>query len=130
MPVLYKSRLLAFRQCPKRLWLEVHRPQLRQDSSATQANFATGHEVGDLARRLYDLDSDGVFLDRDTLTLDQQLSRTHELLKGKQRIFEAGFRSGFDAGAAEASLSAPCPRWPLAAASAASASISLASASK
>ena len=94
MPVLSKSRLLAFRQCPKRLWLEVHRPQLRQDSSATQANFATGHEVGDLARRLYDLDSDGVFLDRDALTLDQQLNRTHELLKGKQRIFEAGFRSG------------------------------------
>ena len=29
MRTLSKSKLLAFRQCPKRLWLEVHQPQLR-----------------------------------------------------------------------------------------------------
>ena len=27
---LSKSRLQAFRQCPKRLWLAVHRPDLRE----------------------------------------------------------------------------------------------------
>ena len=47
--VLSKSKLLAFRQCPKRLWLEVHRPDLREDSSATQASFTVGHQVGDIA---------------------------------------------------------------------------------
>jgi len=29
--------LLAFRQCPKRLWLEVHRPDLRVDTPETEA---------------------------------------------------------------------------------------------
>jgi len=28
---LSKSKLLAFRQCPRRLWLEVHRPDLSYD---------------------------------------------------------------------------------------------------
>lgn len=36
---LSKSKLIAYRQCPKRLWLEVHRPELREDSAATQASF-------------------------------------------------------------------------------------------
>ena len=40
MRVLSKSKLLAYRQCPKRLWLEIHRPELRDDSAATQAHFA------------------------------------------------------------------------------------------
>ena len=51
---LSKSKLIAFRQCPKRLWLEVHHPELRADSSATQAVFAAGHQVGELAQKLYD----------------------------------------------------------------------------
>lgn len=42
MRTLSKSKLLAFRQCPRRLWLEVHRPELRSDSTATQASFAVG----------------------------------------------------------------------------------------
>ena len=40
--ILSKSKLLAFRQCPKRLWLEVHRPDLREDSSATESSFDVG----------------------------------------------------------------------------------------
>lgn len=54
MRTLSKSKLMAYRQCPKRLWLEVHRPDLREDSAATQASFAVGHQVGDIAQRLYD----------------------------------------------------------------------------
>ena len=50
MRTFSKSKLLALRQCPKRLWLEVHRPELRDDSAATQASF----QVGDVARRIYD----------------------------------------------------------------------------
>jgi hypothetical protein len=53
-PALSKSKLLAYRQCPKRLWLELHRQDLRQDSAAAQASFTVGHQVGDIARRLYD----------------------------------------------------------------------------
>ena len=42
MRPLSKSRLLAYRQCPKRLWLEVYRPECREDSAATQACFSVG----------------------------------------------------------------------------------------
>ena len=52
MRTLSKSKLLAFRQCPKRLWLEVHQPDARQDSGATLASFAAGHQVGDIARQI------------------------------------------------------------------------------
>ncbi len=82
---------MAFRQCPKRLWLEVHRPQLRADSQAAQASFAMGHEVGEIARRIYDTGQDGVFLDMQVLTLDGLMGRTRELLAERRRIFEAGF---------------------------------------
>jgi hypothetical protein len=50
---LSKSRLLSFLQCRKRLWLEVHRPELEQITPARQALFETGHRVGEVARTLY-----------------------------------------------------------------------------
>lgn len=34
MKQLSKSKLIAFRQCPKRLWLEVHAPELRNDTAS------------------------------------------------------------------------------------------------
>ncbi|MFZ1625690.1 MAG: DUF2779 domain-containing protein [Gammaproteobacteria bacterium] len=54
MAGLSKSRLMSFLQCPKRLWLEKHQPELAAFSAATEAAFATGHEIGDIARQLYD----------------------------------------------------------------------------
>lgn len=51
-PGLSKSRLISLLQCPKRLWLEVHRPELRQVDASAQARFAVGHRVGALAREL------------------------------------------------------------------------------
>jgi hypothetical protein len=50
---LSKSKLLNFLQCPKRLWLEVYRPELAQITPARQALFNTGHQVGEIARTLY-----------------------------------------------------------------------------
>jgi hypothetical protein len=91
MPILSKSRLMAFRQCPKRLWLEVHQPHLREDSSATEASFAAGHEVGDIARTVYDPDGTGTFLEIDGLTLNGLMEATRGLLNERRRIFEAGF---------------------------------------
>lgn len=40
---LSKSKLIAFRQCPKRLWLELHKPELRDDSGS-QAAFNIGYQ--------------------------------------------------------------------------------------
>jgi len=58
---LSKSRLMSFRPCPKRLWLDVHRPQLAAHDPQSQATFATGHAVGAIAQRLYD-DGRGVLI--------------------------------------------------------------------
>lgn len=91
MRTLSKSKLLTYRQCPKRLWLEVHHPDLREDSPATQASFAVGHQVGDIARRLYDPEGKGVLIDLQADGLDAALARTKELLQSAQPIFEAGF---------------------------------------
>jgi hypothetical protein len=46
---LTKSRIAAFEQCPKRLWLMVHRTDERNPPGNSDA-FVVGHDVGALAR--------------------------------------------------------------------------------
>ena len=95
MRPLSKSKLLAFRQCPKRLWLEVHQPELRADSGPALASFATGHQVGDIARQLYDPQGQGTLIDPQAEGFDAAFARTQHLLaNSRQPIFEAGFRAG------------------------------------
>lgn len=93
MRTLSKSKLLAYRQCPKRLWLEVHRPDLREDSAATQMSFAVGHQVGDIARQLYDPEGNGVLIDPQAEGFAAAFARTQTLLQAPQPIFEAAFRA-------------------------------------
>jgi hypothetical protein len=49
---LSKSRIVAGLQCHKRLWLQVHRPELVVYGPATERVFAVGHHVGEIAQRL------------------------------------------------------------------------------
>jgi len=53
IPRLSKSKLLSAWQCPRKLHLEIHRPELAEIDPATEALFATGHQVGALAKTLY-----------------------------------------------------------------------------
>ena len=95
MRTFSKSKLLALRQCPKRLWLEVHRPDLREDSAATEASFQIGHRVGDIAQRLYDPEGLGALIEVATEGFDAAFKRSAELLaSSRQPIFEAGFSAG------------------------------------
>ena len=94
MRILSKSKLLAYRQCPKRLWLEIHRPDLREDSAATQVAFKVGHQVGEIARRLYDPKGEGALVELQKDDLEVAFSHTTELLRSSRPIFEAGFASG------------------------------------
>lgn len=94
MRTFSKSKLLAVRQCPKRLWLEIHRPELREDSPATQVSFQVGHQVGDIARRLYDPENHGVLIDVESEGFDRAFERSAELLQSTHPIFEAGFSAG------------------------------------
>jgi hypothetical protein len=95
MSLLSKSKLIAFRQCPKRLWLELHRPELREDSAGTLASFQVGHQVGDVAKRIYDPNGTGTAIDVKAEGYDGALSRSAKLLaESQQPIFEAGFKAG------------------------------------
>src|SRR3954447_17699742 len=91
MQNLSKSKLLAFRQCPKRLWLEVNRPDVREDTSVTEAGFQMGREVGEIARQLYDPDGSGKVVDTELDGLGPALARSTALLDLSAPIFEAGF---------------------------------------
>ena len=94
MRTFSKSKLLALRQCPKRLWLEIHRPELREDSASTQASFQVGHQVGDIARRIYDPVGLGAIIDVQREGFARAFKRSAELLDSDQPIFEAGFKGG------------------------------------
>jgi len=93
MRTLSKSKLLAFRQCPKRLWLEIHQPDACEDSGATQAARSAGHQVGDVARQIYDPQQRGQLIDPQAEGFDAAFARTQALLRSRQPIFEAGFRA-------------------------------------
>lgn len=50
---LSKSRLIAWKQCPKRLWLQVHKRDLLEVSATAERSFQIGYEVGEVAQGLF-----------------------------------------------------------------------------
>lgn len=90
MAGLSKSRLLAHQQCPKRLWLQVNRPELQVVDASQQFRLDAGNVVGDVARELY---PQGVLIDGDDL--GQAIRDTEQALSLPRRIplFEATFRA-------------------------------------
>lgn len=92
MRSLSKSKILAYRQCPKRLWLELHRADLRDDSGSETA-FRIGNEIGAVARLIYDESGNGVFLDLEELGYEEAFARSAALLhEGGGPVFEAGLK--------------------------------------
>jgi hypothetical protein len=94
MRTFSKSKLVALRQCPKRLWLEIHRLDLRADITGTQERLQAGHSVGEIARQIYDPDSRGALIDIEAEGFPQAFARSAALLQLPQTIFEAGFSAG------------------------------------
>lgn len=87
---LSKSKLNAYHQCHKRLWLEVHRKDLIEISPATQRKFDAGHQVGEIARAEH---PDGILIGHDT-DLAEALRQTKAVLTATPRrpVFEATVR--------------------------------------
>jgi hypothetical protein len=85
MSILSKSRLLAFHQCPKRLWLSIHKPELLADA-APDRHAQTGTSVGAVARGLY---PDGTLIATDRIA--DALSETQAAMSSKKPVFEAAF---------------------------------------
>ena len=94
MRPLSKSKLLAFRQCPKRLWLELHGPKSAKPDAQTQALFDDGHQVGEIAQRLYDPKGKGIVFDPGVEGYDEVVIRTDEQIDSFKPLFEAGFNAG------------------------------------
>ena len=89
---LSKSKILAYRQCPKRMWLEIHKPELRDDSGSEMV-FAIGNQVGDVARRIYDTAGTGRLIDVDAIGWDAAYAETSAWLTSTRApLFEAAIR--------------------------------------
>ena len=78
-------------QCPKKLWLELYRPELGKNSVATETVFAMGNTLGIMARSIYDPESRGTTIDLPSLGVTKALAQTVELVKERKPVFEAGF---------------------------------------
>ena len=87
---LSKSKIAAFEQCSKRLWLSVHKPEEAFFDAATAAKFAAGHSVGDIACHAY---PDGIMIDAEP-SMNAAIQKTAELLQldPPRPLFEATFR--------------------------------------
>ena len=94
MRPLSKSKLLAFRQCPKKLWLELHGPKPPEADAQTQARFDDGHEVGEIAQRLYDPKGKGIVFEPGEQGYDEVIIQTDEEIESFKPMFEAGFGAG------------------------------------
>lgn len=90
---LSKSRIAEYLQCPKRLYLSVHFPELKQESAGMQARFNAGHEVGRIAQQLY---PDGVMIGDERNDLRAALAQTRDVLRDHpdKPVFEATFQHG------------------------------------
>lgn len=89
---LSKSKILSGLQCPKRLYLEVHHPELAEISEETERRFAIGHNVGEVARSLI---PGGILIETEG-DMAKAVEQTQEVLAGakKATIFEATFQHG------------------------------------
>ena len=88
---LTKSRLLSAHQCPKRLWLEVHQPEVGKGESPERL-FRIGRDVGAVARTLYP----GGTLIEHVFDPERAVQETQTWLAtpGSLTLFEAAFTTG------------------------------------
>lgn len=88
---LSKSRVLEYLQCPKRLYLSIHHPELKEESADMQARFNVGHQIGEIAQQMY---PDGIMIGDERNDLSAALEQTQQVLRDypDKPIFEATFQ--------------------------------------
>ncbi|MEE8608345.1 MAG: hypothetical protein V3S55_12135, partial [Nitrospiraceae bacterium] len=88
---LSKSKYLSGLQCQKRIYLEIHEPELAAErDEAMQALLDRGTELGELARQRF---LGGVLVEADYRHRTEALQRTQDLLRDPTvpAIFEGAF---------------------------------------
>lgn len=88
---LSKSQYIRGLQCHKSLWLYKNNPELRDTPNQAQESlFNTGHNVGELACKLF---PNGVEIKFDATNFEAMVSKTKELIEnGTEVIYEATFK--------------------------------------
>lgn len=87
--LLSKSRFISGLQCPRYLWVLANDPaRVPEPDAGTQYVFDQGHEVGNLAKKLY---PGGIDIPSDDFVANLRMSR--ELLSLRRPLFEAAFMS-------------------------------------
>jgi hypothetical protein len=87
-PFLSKSKYLNGIQCPKLLWHHYNaKDKLPEVDKQTQAIFDQGHNVGELAKKLF---PNGIDIEWE-LSYEEVIKQSQELLKEGKPLFEAGF---------------------------------------
>jgi predicted RecB family nuclease len=90
-PQLSKSRYLSGLQCHKRLYLEVHSPELASEpDEQLEARLEMGIQIGELARESF---AGGTLVDVESLGIAGAIARTSELMANPKvpAIFEGMF---------------------------------------
>ncbi len=89
--MLSKSRILDGLQCPKRLFLQVHRPDLAEVDPSTGRRFQIGHKVGEAARSLR---PDGRLIAENDLTAALRATEQELAAAGDKTVFEGTVAHG------------------------------------
>jgi hypothetical protein len=88
--LLTKSKFMAGLQCPRYLWIYVNDPgHIPQPDLVTQHTFDQGHDVGEVAKKLFPGGAD-----MSGLGFREMLSETSARLADRKPIFEAAFQCG------------------------------------
>jgi hypothetical protein len=89
-PLLSKSKYLTGLQCPKILWVQVHKPdRIPAADAVTQYIFDQGHLVGEYAEKLF---PGGIDIHHDDFM--DNIVTTKRLLGKRKPLFEAGILAG------------------------------------
>ena len=93
MKVLSKSKFIAFKTCPKSLWLMLNKPEEGKDDPTAQKHIDDGKEVGDIAKGYFEDTIDVSSYKKDgSLDIESMIGLTNKyLLEGKHTIAEASF---------------------------------------
>ncbi len=93
MYTLSKSKVIAHLQCPKRLWLQVHRPDLMEPIDTPQ--IQNGYAVGNLAQSVLSVGQKQI-IDIEKLGFERAFTLSKDLLQIPEKtICEAGFQADF-----------------------------------
>ena len=89
---LSKSKYCSLWQCPKLLWLDSNRRELRTEDSAVQDRMVVGNEVGDLAMGLFGDFTEVTVMNGDRPDISAMLKMTQDCLDNDvENICEASF---------------------------------------